>query len=398
MQPNHTFVAAKTENPVLFYNCKSFAQMMTHLSRQKFIALDTESDSLFRYYPKVCLIQITSGGDPRAPGSDQVVDYLLDPLRLQDIHALELVLADPAIEKIMHAAENDILTLQRSFDFTIKNVFDTQLAARILGWKRLGLAAILEEQFGVVSDKRMQRTDWGKRPLTPQQIAYAQMDTHYLPTLRAILAAELDKRARWEEAQESFTRFDAIRHTEYEDHERSFWNMKGVRDLPREALGLLAALWSWRESEAQRKDRPPFKIANDEVLVRLALAKPSTEGELRAMGGLSSQQIDMWAKDILRAVAAGQHQQPPPPPQPTHRPEYELDNAAVQRFEQLRKWRTQVAETREVTPDVIFTNDTLLSIVRQMPERVEDLLTIPEIGPWRARTYGPAILAQLHNA
>ena len=197
-------------SPILVYSPKLYAQMLNHLSQQHLVALDTESDSLYRYYPKICLIQlsVSSGGDQNDPVA--VVDYLVDPLRLSDLSALGQLLAVPGREVIMHAAENDMLLLYRNFGFTFDQVFDTQLAARILGWKQVGLAAILEAQFGIVSDKRMQRTNWGKRPLMPQQIAYAQMDTHYLPALRGRLIAELQERDRWEEAHEAFNHLSHI--------------------------------------------------------------------------------------------------------------------------------------------------------------------------------------------
>src|SRR5215212_11540614 len=111
-------LAARIEDPVLVYNEKTFAQMMNHLSKQSLFALDTESDSLFRYYPRVCLIQISTFADAQHPDLNQIVDYLVDPLRLQELDALGLLLADPSIEVVMHAAENDILELQRDLHFT----------------------------------------------------------------------------------------------------------------------------------------------------------------------------------------------------------------------------------------------------------------------------------------
>jgi ribonuclease D len=397
MPPNHTADPGKSENPILVYNRKGFAQMMTQLSRQTLVAVDTESDSLFRYYPKVCLIQLTTFADPATPDPALVVDYLVDPLRCDDIAPLELILANPAIEKTMHAAENDIFVLQRTYGFTFQNIFDTQLAARILGWKRLGLAAILEEQFGVISDKRMQRTDWGSRPLTPQQIAYAQMDTHYLPALRQRLYAELQRRQRWEEAQEAFALIQELRFAEREANERSFWQMKGVRELPSASLGVLAALWNWREQEAQRRDRPPFKVLNDEVLIRLAEQRPTTAAALRLVRGLSSQQAAAFGPALLRAIEQGAQTSPPSPPTPIIRPEQSLDADSARRFEALRHWRTRVAEARGVTPDIVFTNETLLAIARRRPQSEADLLTIPTIGPWKARHYGPELLAALRR-
>jgi ribonuclease D len=397
MPSNHTPDRGKSENPILVYNRKSLAQMMTHLSHQELVAVDTESDSLFRYYPKVCLIQITTYAEPGQPDPERVVDYIVDPLRLDGVQALELIFANPAIEKVMHAAENDIFTLQRSYGFRFQNLFDIQLAARILGWKRLGLAAILEEHFGVVSDKRMQRTDWGQRPLTPQQIAYAQMDTHYLPILRQQLTAELQTRGRWEEAQEAFTQLSQLRFDERAEQERSFWQMKGLRDVPREELGRLAALWSWREKEAQRRDRPPFKILNDQALFTLARQRPANLADLRQVRGLNSQQVALWGEALLRALAEGARQPPPEPPRTTYRPEQTLDPRTVRRYEALRRWRTRVADDRGVTPDIIFTNETLAEIAQRQPQTEADLLAIETVGPWKARTYGPELLATLRN-
>ena len=131
----------------------------------------------------------------------------------------------------------------RSYGFTFARIFDTQLAARILGWKQVGLAAILEKNFGLVSDKRMQRTDWGKRPLTPQQIAYAVMDTHYLLPLRDQLVDELKASDRWEEAQDAFAMLAAADQSLRQTDERTFWGMRATRDVEREQHGVLEALW-----------------------------------------------------------------------------------------------------------------------------------------------------------
>ncbi|NJN81003.1 MAG: ribonuclease D [Caldilineaceae bacterium] len=272
--------------PELVYNHHSFGKMMNHLRGQTLLALDTESDSLYRYYPRVCLIQITTfATDPT--GAEDVVDYLLDPLRFADLSTLAALVADPDVEVILHAAENDVLQLQREFDFSFGRIFDTQLACRILGWKQVGLAAILENEFGIVSDKRMQRTNWGKRPLTPQQIAYAQTDTHFLPVLRKRLIEELKAADRWEEAQEAFSMLASIDYSDYEPPVRSFWQMKSTRKVPRRDTGVLESVWLWREEEAQRQNRPPFKIMGETVLVALATRRPTTVEQLTAIHGLS---------------------------------------------------------------------------------------------------------------
>jgi len=161
------------------------------LGAQTSVAVDTESDSLYSYFEKLCLVQF----------STREADYIVDPLALS-LAPLASFFADARIEKVFHAAEYDILCLKREYHFTFANIFDTMVAARILGWKQVGLGAILHERFGVTLNKKMQRADWGRRPLTTEQLAYAREDTHYLLALRDLQKAELEQRGHWEEARE----------------------------------------------------------------------------------------------------------------------------------------------------------------------------------------------------
>lgn len=384
--------------PQLVQSPRDFVSMMTHLRRQPLLALDTESDSLYRYTPRVCLIQISApadGADPREDADNRaVVDYLVDPLKLHNLEPLGELLGDPAVEVILHAAENDILLLQRDFGFRIARVFDTQLAARILGRNGVGLAAILEEEFGVISDKSMQRTDWGRRPLTPQQMTYAQIDTHYLLPLRLRQIARLQEADRWREAQEAFEFLATLRYEE-SPAERTVWSMKNNREVDREQTGLLEELWLWREQTAQRLDRPPFKVMNDSVLIELTNQAPNTLGDLQRISGLSNHQVDRFGRDLLQAVARGKRRPLPELPPPNPRPEFLLSKADQRLFQMLRQWRSQTAEERGVDPDIIFSNDILLQIVERKPRTLAELQEIPAIGPWKAETYGPTILRLL---
>jgi ribonuclease D len=168
-------------------------QLIKELSDESLIAVDTESDSLFSYFEKVCLIQFST---PRA-------DYLVDPLSI-DVSGLAPLFANTSNQKVFHAAEYDLLSLKRDYDFSFANLFDTMLAARILGWPRYGLGPILEEYFEVKLDKRFQRHNWGQRPLSQQALNYARLDTHYLLPLRKIQLEQLKKQHRWQESVEAF--------------------------------------------------------------------------------------------------------------------------------------------------------------------------------------------------
>lgn len=378
-------------NPNLVYTQASFVQMMEHLWTRKLVALDTESDSLFSYYPKICLIQISAYFDQENE-TEAVTDYLVDPLRFTDLAPLGKLLADPAREVIMHAAENDIYLLQREFGFSFTHLFDTQLAARILGWPRAGLAAILEDQFGVVSNKKMQRTNWGKRPLTPEQIAYAQMDTHYLLSLRERQIKELHERDRWEEAQEAFLQLVQTDYRARVAAERTVWQMKEARTVPHAQSGVLESLWLWREQEAQKQDRPPFKIVNNPALINLALKQPTSMEQLTHIHELSPRDIQRYGGALLHAIREGKSRPLPSLPEPAQRLEQWLDKPTLDRYDSLRQWRSKAAVARGVAPEIVLTNDVLLEIAKRQPRTLEELQTIPSIGPWKAKTYGPDLL------
>lgn len=376
----------ETDPPIWVEDAAAFEQMIAHLQTQSVFAIDTESDSLFSYYPKVCLIQISA----HSQGSEKVVDYLVDPLAFDALDPLGDLLEDPAYEVIIHSAYNDILTLQRDFEFRFANIFDTQLAARIMGWRQTGLAALLEKHFDVVSNKKMQRTNWGQRPLTKQQIAYAAMDTHYLLELRKIQIEALEACGRWDEAQEGFGFVADVDYSDRPVTERTFWSMKASRDVPREHMGLLEALWEWREKESQRRNRPPFKVMNDHALIALAETKPTSFGQLRQIRGIGEHQSNRYGKVLLRTVREERDRPAPQPPRQKHNynplPEHVLD-----RYDALREWRTSCAKDRGVDPDIVFSNDTLMAIAKAAPQNEADLMAVGEIGPWKAGEYGAKV-------
>lgn len=382
--------AQATGDATLVYTSKALARMMAHLREQPAIALDTESNSLYSYHSKVCLIQISA---PAGGGSPEYVDFLVDPTRLTELAPLGQLLKEGNVEVVMHAAENDMLLLYRSFGFTFGHVFDTQLAARILGWKQVGLAAILEAKFGIVSDKRMQRTNWGKRPLTAEQIAYAQMDTHYLLPLRDLLIQELQEKDRWEEAQEAFAHLARIDYSQRRAEERTFWHMKSVREVPLDHTGVLEALWQWREDEARRLNRPPFKVVNDAVIIELARRLPDQLSDLATVEGMSEQQLRRYGNSLLQTVREGLRRPLPAVPESELRLEILLEKPALARYEALRKWRSEQARLRDVSPDIVLTNSMLLTIAQRNPSTIDELATVPDMGAWKVRAYGADILA-----
>ncbi|GAB4419259.1 MAG: ribonuclease D [Anaerolineae bacterium] len=367
--------------PTLVRSTASLHRVVDRLRHEPLVAADTESNSLYAYQEQVCLIQLSSRSE----------DIIVDPLAMDDLSALNDLFADPAIEIVFHAAEYDILSLKRDFDFSFNNLFDTMLAARVCGWGRTGLGNILEELFGVTVDKKHQRADWTKRPLPREQLRYAQMDTHFLPALRDHLYAELLELDRLEEAREMFDALCDLPPAERTFDPEGYWRIQGVRDLSPRQISVARELYLLRDDIARRLDRPHFKVFSDEVLVALARLEPRHPDDLRSIHGLHPQIILKEGNAILEAVARGRRARSPRPPSRSQK----HDPQVYERYQALHEWRKQRAAERGVESDVIVSRETLWALARLAPSRLEELDDIPGLGPWRRARYGAELLAVL---
>jgi ribonuclease D len=377
--------------PVLVAEPERLARLLDDLARQPALGVDTESNSLYAYRERVCLIQFSTPAG----------DYILDPLALADLGALGPLFANPAQQKIFHAAEYDLICLKRDYDFQFANVFDTMVAARTLGWPRLGLAAILQERFGVSMNKRFQRANWGERPLAADQLDYARLDTRYLLPLRDVLVPELAAAGRAQEAQEEFERLERAPTAaplpaggpgDDGASRDAFWRVNGARDLTPPQAAVLRELFHYRERQAEHADRPPFKIMSDRSLLEIARSQPPTLEALEGLPGMTLAQIRRYGAKLLHAVRRGQAARPLRPPRTEREPD-----TVRERYELLHQWRKRRAQARGVESDVIIPRDALWELARLNPATPEALEKIEHLGPWRRATYGAEILAVLHN-
>ena len=373
--------------PVWVATPPALAAMLAGLAREPALAVDTESDSLYSYFEKVCLLQFSTRAE----------DYVVDPLALADLASLGPLFADPAVVKVFHAAEYDILCLKRDDQFRFANIFDTMIAARVLGWKNVGLGNILQERFGVTLNKKMQRADWGHRPLSAEQIAYAREDTHYLLALRDLQMAELERTGRLEEAREEFDRLTRVEPTPRRFDADAYWNMDGARDLDPVQLGILRELFHFRDTQARKEDRPPFKVLSDASLLRIAHARPAWPHDLARISGVSSYVIHRYGQAILNSAERGRATPQAATPHPRNRREAPLDNAARVRLGRLKEWRKQVADARGVAPGVVVSNDVLFAAARKNPHTLEALVDASRLGPWKVKQYGEEMLAVLQG-
>ena len=354
------------------------------LQAESRLAIDLEANSMYAYREEICLIQIT------IPGKD----YIIDPLGVPDPGGLGAIIQDPTVEKVFHAAEYDLMLLKRQFGWQLHNLFDTMWAARILGYQRYGLASMLETVFGIQLDKKYQKSNWCRRPLSPEQLVYAQLDTHHLLQLRDHLEKELEAAGRLEEAAETFADQTHVKLSNNTfDPDYDFWSVSGAYDLTRQQQAVLKALAIYRDREAHARNRPLFKIFHDKTLIELAQTTPSSISALRDVYGMSAGQTRRYGRQLLNTIAEALNAPYPPfPPRPERPPE-----AAMHRFDKLHTWRKNKASKRGVESDVIISKDALWAIALKNPQDEAELAQIKEIGPWRHKTYAKDILAVLRK-
>jgi ribonuclease D len=367
----------KTLPPPLWVASKTaLEEMADALAREPRIAIDTESNSLHAYKEQVCLIQF----------STPTQDYLLDPLALDDISILAPLFKNLDIEKIFHAAEYDLICLKRDFNFHFTNLFDTMIAARILGYKKVGLGSLLDQKFNVKVDKKFQKADWGKRPLTGDMLNYARLDTHYLIEMREMLQKELKDKDHWDLAQEDFeiaTSLEGIN----DRKPLPIWERVGGRNRldPRQAT-ILNEVCLAREHLAAKLNRPPFKIIGNKSLLKLAETQPRSQRDLE-IEGFSPRQIHGFSKPFLAAVKRGLSAD-----LVTRTPSPRPSDSFMFRFDKLRIWRKEKALSIGVESDIVLPRFLMETIAKKGSSNLDDLEKVMAKSPWRFKEYGEEIL------
>jgi ribonuclease D len=382
------------EPPIWVDTPAGFQAMLTHLRGKAALAVDTESNSLYAYEEQVCLIQIS------VPGTD----YLLDSLTLADLSGLGPLLADPAVLKVMHGAEYDVAVLHRDFGFTIANLFDTMWASRILGWPAHGLADLLKSNFGVQINKKYQRANWGLRPLPPEQLDYARLDTHYLLALHDIQAQELTTSKRHSQARHRFGKLVEARWEVKGFDPDGFWRLPGARELDDVGRGVLRELYLYRDQHARSENRPPFKVLSNKALVTLGETRPRSFHTLSQVKGISRRMANRYGRGLLAAIQHGMDQPLPWSERPRHSngstpgPNGRPSPQCQARFEALRSWRNAAAAARGVEPDIVLTNQTLWAVAHRNPRNRADLTRDNLLAHWQADEFGQDLLAVVRNS
>ncbi len=328
------------------------------------VAVDTEADSLHCYQEKLCLLQLSFAGG----------DYLVDPLSAANLAPLASALAKKQI--VLQGADFDLRLLRRSLNFTARRIFDTVIAARLLGIREFSLAALVLRYFGVTLAKGSQKANWARRPLTAQMAEYALNDTRYLLPLAEKLEAELRERGRigwfWESCEKALDQagIDRVR------EEDEAWRISGSGSLRGVAATVLRALWRWRDDEARAVDRPAFHILQNHLLI--AAAEDFAAGNSPDFRHFSPRRRRAFLEAAKNALLSPESNWPQRRPRLGVRPTPEMER----RSNELRRRRDASAHELGIEPSFIAPRAAVDAIAADVA-RADDYLV-----PWQREMLG----------
>jgi len=329
------------------------AELLPQIEKVDRVAVDTEADSLHCYREKLCLVQIS------LPGRDHrsrlpVHDYIVDPLA--DVDFVPLCAALEEKEIVLHGADFDLRLLRRGLNFAARRIFDTVIAARLLGSREFSLAALVKRYFDVELGKGSQKANWGRRPLPARMIEYAMNDTHYLLPLADRLESQLREHNRFDWLQQSCQRAIEQAAIERVRDEDELWRIRGSALLRGREAAVLRALWHWREKEAEAADRPPFHILQNHDLLNAAVSFAS--GSVPDYGHFSSRRRQAFREAAQSALQLSESEWPVPLRRFGTRPNPEMGRWT----EELRRRRDRSAKQLDLEPAFIAPRSTLEAI------------------------------------
>ena len=344
------------------------------------IALDTESNSFDHYPEQICLIQIATRHKV----------YIIDTISLNELDPLKEILVDDSIRKIIHGADYDIRSLDRHYGFRVLNLFDTSIAARFTGITQFGLAALTRDLLGITinKSKRLQRADWGRRPLSTEALEYAATDVRHLLALREILDQRLQTLGRTAWVAEECVRIQEVRYAA-PNLETAYLSVKGAKDLDGRGLAVLQSLFLFREEEARRQHRPPFMVLPDSTLIFLATSHEATLSEVPGLGQTGLKRFGQGLQQALHNGITAP---------PIHRPRLikavRASEKQVQRLTRLKEWRTSLGSRLSLDPSLLWPL-TSLERIAKAPDTLSVELASDEIRHWQRNVVASSLQACL---
>jgi len=377
-----------SDSEILLYldTAEQVELFLDDISGVREIAIDTEGASFHRFIDRIYLLQITTR-DRSA---------VIDPLPIGAPARLGAIFEDPAVEVVFHDADYDLRLLHQDYGWHVNNIFDTRIAAQLLGIKSFGLAALLGQFFDIKVDKKHQRADWSLRPLTQGMLDYAAQDTRYLLDLRDELHSRLEKLGRLEWAREEFDRLEGTK-WDPDDGSQAFLRIKGARDLTRRELALLRELVPWRDSVARDLDRATFRVMGNEVLLEIARTAPRNVQQLAGLKGMPRGILDRGGAAILAAVQRGLEIAEEHLPRFPRATKWDREEDFEERVSKLKTVRDAAATRLSLDPGVLCSRERLEAIVRRRPAKVSDLEDVPGLRRWQISEMGDEFVEALNR-
>jgi len=356
-------------------------EFISGLAGQRIIGVDLESDSMYHFKEKVCLIQIASAQ----------ATAIIDPLQIKNLSLLEPLFRHADIQKVFHGADYDVRSLYRDFRIAVNNLFDTELACRFLGFKESGLNAVLKKKYNIQLDKKNQRKDWSKRPLPEDMVAYAAKDVHYLIPLAKSLQQELIQKGRLSWVQEECNYLSGVRPAPV-DSDPLFLGFKGAGKLSPRGLAVLEELLQLRRKIARQQDKPLFRIIGNKSMLMLTDARPLSRRKLLETGALGSKQVDRYGKDVIAAIKKALHRPVKDLPKYPRKSAPMVPAIVAKRVKELRNWRDLLAKKLQIDPAIICTKAQISALAVQRPESVDSLSKNNDLKTWQVAEFGKDIV------
>jgi len=372
--------------PVYLDTTSTVDRFLASIANVRVLALDTEGASFHRFVDRIYLLQL----------STREHTAILDPIPIGTPPQLGQLLEDPGVEIVIHDADYDLRLLRQDYGWLVRNIFDTRLAAQLLGIRSFGLAALLERYFGVKLDKKFQRADWSMRPLSQGMLDYAAQDTIHLLELRDRMHHDLDRAGRLDWAREEFVLLEGTRWPD-EDPSAGFLRIKGARDLTRRELALLRELVPWRDDIARAMDRATFRVLGNEQLLEIAKRRPSSRDELAAIKGMPRGLLDARAGEMLAAVQRGLAVPDAELPRFPKAPRWDRDADFDARVSLLKAKRDEAAARLDLDPGVLCARDRLEAVARKNPKSLEELESVSELRRWQRAQLGEEFVRALRK-
>jgi ribonuclease D len=366
---------------IIIDSISKLKEFAARLIQQQIIGVDLESDSMYHFKEKVCLIQIAS----------TQTTAIIDPLQIKNLSSLAPLFRRKDILKVFHGADYDVRSLYRDFGISVNNLFDTELACRFLGFKESGLNAVLKKKYNIQLDKKNQRKDWSKRPLPEDMVAYAAKDVHYLIPLAKSLQQELIQKGRHSWVQEECNYLSGVRPAAM-DSDPLFLGFKGAGKLSPRGLAVLEELLQLRRKIARLQDKPLFRIIGNKSILMLAEAQPVSRRKLLETGALGSKQIERYGKEIIAAVKKTLHKPAKVLPKYPRKTAPMVPAIVARRVKELRNWRDLLAEKLQIDPAIICTRAQISALAVQRPQSLDMLSKNNDLKTWQIAEFGKEIV------